>query len=111
LPICSPEKTPGTIAGGAFLKARNQVCSRWLVIVIYQTQYGTFVKRKAQPLSKRAAQLDGALALVGGDNRVAGYDNVVVRLRAGEVIGRSAGSRKLPEQAKPADKRSDRASS
>jgi hypothetical protein len=82
-----------------------------LVIVIYQTQYGTFVKRNAKPLDKRAAQLDGALALFGCSNNVAGYDNVSTRLRAGEVIGRSVGDRKLPEPEKPADKRSDPTSS
>ena len=69
------------------------------------------MKRKPQPLDKRAAQLDGALALVGGDNRVAGYDDVAVRLRAGEVIGRSVGDGKPHVPLKPANKRRDRASS
>lgn len=59
------------------------------------------MKRKSKPLDKRAAQLDGALALFGGNNSVAGYDNVAVRLRAGEVIGRAADNRKpaAPENA------------
>jgi hypothetical protein len=69
------------------------------------------VKRNAKPLDKRTAQLDGALALFGCSNNVAGYDDVSVRLRAGEVIGRSVGDRQPAEPAKPADKRSDRASS
>ena len=69
------------------------------------------MKRKAQSLDKRAAQLDGALALIGGDHRVAGYDDVAVRLRAGEVIGRSVGDRQPSEPGKPADKPSDGASS
>jgi len=69
------------------------------------------VKRKPRPLDKRAAQLDGALALIGGDNRVAGYDDVTVRLRAGEVIGRSVGDHKPRVPLKPANKRSHRASS
>jgi hypothetical protein len=80
-------------------------------IVTYQTLCGTFVKRKAKSLDKRTAQLDGALALFGCSNNVAGYDEVSVRLRAGEVIGRSVGDRQPPERRKPADKRSDRASS
>jgi hypothetical protein len=69
------------------------------------------VKRKAKPLDKPAAQLDGALALCGANNNIAGYDNVATRLRAGEVIGRAAGNRKQAKPRKPIQKRSNRVSS
>jgi hypothetical protein len=69
------------------------------------------VKRKAKPLDKPAAQLDGALALFGCNNNVASYDNVATRLRAGEVIGRAANDGESPEPRKPANKRNNNVSS
>jgi len=48
------------------------------------------VKRKAKSLGKCAAQLEGALALFGGNVSVAGYDNAAFTHRAGELIARVA---------------------
>ena len=71
-----------------------------------RAQRGACVKRKRKPLAKQTAQLDGALALVGGRNEVAGYDKSVFVRRAGELIARAAMNGKRPQ--KPADKRADR---
>jgi hypothetical protein len=67
------------------------------------------VKRKPKPLAKRTAQLDGALALLGARNEVAGYDKGVFVRRAGELIARAAANGKRPQKPQtPEDKRADR---
>ena len=50
------------------------------------------MKRKPDSLAKRTAQaqLEGALALLGGHNEVARYDKTVFVRRAGELIARAA---------------------
>jgi hypothetical protein len=56
------------------------------------------VKRKPNSLAKRTAhaRLEGALALVGGNNEVAAYDKSVFVRRAGELIARAAMNDKRP---------------
>ena len=56
------------------------------------------MKRKRKPLDKGTAQLDGALALLGGRNEVAGYDKGVFVRRAGELIARAAANGKRPQK-------------
>src|SRR3954465_15993193 len=59
-------KTRSTVAGGAVTKiyGTKSATRCWSVCRLPNTS-GTFVKRKAKPLDKRTAQLDGALALFG----------------------------------------------
>ncbi len=52
------------------------------------------MKRKRTSSKKSRAQLDGALALFGVNNDVAGYNNVAFVQRAGELIVRAASSAK-----------------
>jgi hypothetical protein len=69
------------------------------------------VKRKPKSLAKRTAhaQLEGALALVGGNNVVAAYDKSVFVRRAGELIARAATNDKRPQKShKSEGKRADR---
>jgi hypothetical protein len=66
------------------------------------------VKRKRKPLSTGTAQLDGALALLGARNEVAGYDRSVFVRRAGELIARAADGKRPQKPQKSEDKRGDR---
>ena len=69
----------------------------------YRAQRGACVKRKPKPLARRTAQLEGALALFGGRNEVAGYDKSVFVRRAGELIARAV----MNGKRMPAVKRGD----
>ena len=48
------------------------------------------MKRKPKSLGKNGAQLEGALALFGGNIRVAGYDQAAFTHRTGELIAHTA---------------------
>jgi len=63
------------------------------------------VKRRAKRRAKRAAQLDGALALCGGTSAVAAADPAGFMRRAGELIARAMAS---PRRRKTARKRAGR---
>ncbi len=49
------------------------------------------VKRRRAKETNGAAQLDGALALLGANNDVATYDNTAFAHRAGELIAKAVG--------------------
>jgi len=57
------------------------------------------VKRKSKRLDKRRPQLDGALALFGANNAVAGCDSASFTQRVGELIARAANKRGPPKPA------------
>ena len=62
------------------------------------------MKRKAKDLSKRAAQIEGALALFGGGNKVIAYEASFTH-RAGELIARAAATEKSPQRKPGHEKR------